>query len=310
MKKSSVLHHNKFEPLSLDQVFLGDNLVLLESLPEKSVDFVYIDGPYYTQKDWGDFSDIFKSLQDYLEFMKVRLELSRKAMKKTGIICLQADYHAIHYLKCELDKIFGYHNLVNELIWDRNNKGGLRSTNRFIQAHETILVYSRTNKYTFNMPYERLSPERIATFSHNDNDGKGSYRWASLNKYKSIKDFEEGLKSGKYKWPKSSKYPYYKLYLRTHRGIPKSTVIRGITTNNNSNRHGYKTEKPEKLLELLIGSFSNRGDVVLDPFCGSGTACVVAMDMIRNFIGFDNNPKAIEIAKSRLNELKRKPLKI
>jgi site-specific DNA-methyltransferase (adenine-specific) len=310
MKKSSDLHHEKFESLPLNQVFLGDNLFLLASLPEKSVDFVYIDGPYYTQKDWGDFKDIFTSLQDYLEFMKVRLELSRKAMKKTGIICLQADYRAIHYLKCELDKIFGYHNLVNELIWDRNNKGGIRSKNRFIQVHETILVYSKTNNYTFNMPYERLSPEQISTYNKNDNDGKGPYRWASLNKYKSIKDFDEGLKSGKYIWSGNSKYPYYKRYLRGHKGIPKTTVIKGITTNNKSNKHGYKTEKPEKLLELLIGSFSNRGDVVLDPFCGSGTACVVAMDMIRNFIGFDNNPKAIEITKNRLLELMKKPLKI
>ena len=302
MQKSNVLTRQTHTKLPLNRVILDDNLAFLDGMPSEIADFIYVDGPYFTQKDWVDFSDKFDSLQHYIEFMTIRLELCRSAMKKTATICLQADYHAVHYLKVEMDRIFGYNNFINELIWDRNNKGGYRSRNRFIRTHESILVYSMEKKYTFNMQYEPLTPNKIAQFRHDDNDGKGRYEWQNASNYKSFKDLEGGLRNGKYKWPESSKCPYYKLYLNTHKGTPPGTVIKGISTCANKKRQDYATVKPEKLLTLLIKSFTNRGDLVLDPFCGSGTACVVAKRFGRNFIGCDINPNAVKEAKKWIKE--------
>lgn len=304
LKKSNVLTRQAYTKLPLNRVILGDNLALLKQMPSESVDFIYVDGPYFTQKDWGDFSDIFKSLQDYLDFMTMRLELCRIVMKKTATICIQADYHAVHYLKVEMDKIFGYKNFINELIWDRKNKGGFKSRtkNRFIRIHETILVYSRGKKYTFNVQYEPLTPKGIAPFRYDDNDGKGLYKWVYASNYKDIKDLEEGLRNGQYKWPKSSRCPYYKLYLNSHKGTPPGTVIKGISTCDSTKRQNYATGKPEKLLTLLISSFTNRWDLVLEPFCGSGPACVVAKRSGRNFIGCDINPDAVKEAQKWIKE--------
>ena len=276
---------------------------MLATLPEKSIDFGYIDGPYYTQKDWGDFNDKWASLQNYLNYMKARFKLLKKKLKDDATICNHADFHAVHYLKVEMDKIFGYNNLINELIWDRNNKGRHMSRIRFPRIHETILVYSREKKYTFNMQYEPLSPKKIKEFRHDDNDGKGPYKWIYAADYGRLKDLKVGLKNGKYKWPKSSKCPYYKKHLNDHNGTPPGSVIKGISTTVNTNRHGCAYEKPEILSELLIKSFTNPGDIVLDLFSGTGTACVAAKRLGRNFIGSDIDPEMIKIANRRLKEV-------
>ena len=285
---------------NLNRIYQCDNIRLLKRLTEKSVDFIYIDGPYFTQMDWGDFKDIFPSLQDYINFMNERFKLSK--LKRSGVIALQADYRAIHYLKVEMDKIFGYHKFINELIWDRNGKGGFRPLGRFINTHENILFYSLGKDFTFNMQYEPLSKKEIKRYEFDDGDGKGPYRWQTGNFLTSKKDFETGLKSGKYKWPTGKKNPSYKLYLNTRKGIPPGTVIKGIPSCIRSARNPYATRKPEKLLELFIKSFTNRGDTVLDLFCGSGTACVVAKRQGRNYIGCDTNPDAVKKARRRLNE--------
>jgi site-specific DNA-methyltransferase (adenine-specific) len=269
-------------------------------MPPEVADFIYVDGPYYTQKDWGDFADIFESLEDYLGFMEIRLEFCKRVLKKTGTICVQADYRAVHYLKVMLDKIYGYRNLINELIWDRNNKGGYRSKIRFNRTHETILVYSKGKAYTFNMQYEPLTAKRKSEFRCDDNDGMGPYKWQYATHYKNLRDLEEGLRSGKYKWPADKKCPYYKLFLNTHKGIPPGTVIKGISSCRNSKRKKYATSKPEKLLTLLIKSLTNRGDIVLEPFCGSAPACIVAKRLGRNFFGCDINPAAVKEAKKWL----------
>jgi site-specific DNA-methyltransferase (adenine-specific) len=303
MKTEKALTQEKNENLPLNRIMPGDNLKLLRRLPEKSVDFIYIDGPYFTQKRWVDFNDKWTSFQDYLEFMKARLQLCRRVMKETASICLQADYRAIHYLKVEMDSKFGYHNFINELIWDRNHKDGFKSQDRFIRIHETILAYSQSREFTFNMQYDPRSPKEIESFDLDDGDGKGLYHWEGSSYLKKKKDFKEGLKSGKYRWLKGKKNPDYKFYLNTHEGIPKGTVIKGISSVIRSKKGKYSTRKPEELLELLINSFSNPGDIVLDLFCGSGTACVVAKRLGRNYIGSDINPDALKIARRRLKKV-------
>jgi DNA modification methylase len=289
--------------MPLNQMLLGDNLKLLALFPKGVFDFLYLDPPYYTQKDWGDFRDQFKSLQAYLDFMHARLRLCKEVMKPNAIICLQADYRAIHHLKCMMDQIFGYKNFTNELIWDRNGKGGYRSRRCFTKVHETILVYATGKRYCFNPIYDPFSKELLARYRHDDGDGKGPYSWQSLKSPDDPRLVRAGIKSGRYRFSQGGKTLYYKCYLNGRSGVPAGSVIKNIPTSGRHVRHGYATEKPEPLLEMLIRAFSNPGDVVLEPFCGSGTACAVAKRLCRKFIGLDMNPNAIKIARRRLKAI-------
>ena len=153
------------------------------------------------------------------------------------------------------------------------------------------------------MQYEPLRSKALVLFENDDNDSKGQYKWQYASNYKSIKDLNSGLKSGKYKWPESSKCPYRKLYLNDHKGIKPGSVIKGISTTDSTNRHGCAYEKPEKLTELLINSFTHPGDTVLDLFCGTGTACVAAKRLGRNFIGCDIDSEMTKMTRRRLKEV-------
>jgi DNA modification methylase len=290
--------------LPLDKILLGDNLQRLRKWPDGCVDLIYSDGPYNTGRDWGDFMDKWKSMCDFINFMGERLEQCRRVMKDTDSIYVSCDYRASAYLKVKMDRIFGPRNIVNELIWDRNNIEGFRAKRKFIPCHETIFLYSKTRKYTFNMQFRRLSVEEIKRkFRRDDNDGRGPYAWAPMNCYQNRKDLEQGLREGKYKWPEKCKCPCYKLYAANHKGIPRGTVIKGISTSVGKNKQGYATEKPEELLELLIKSSSNPRDIVLELFCGSAPACAGAKRLGRRYIGIDINPQAVLMARKRLRKI-------
>jgi len=299
-----VRKRNKIRRLPHDQILLCDNLDLLSQLPDQCVDLVHVDGPYNTGKDWGDFIDKFDSMDSYIDFMGRRFRECRRVMKDAASIYVHCDYHASHYLKVELDLIFGRQNLINEVIWDRNNKGGFRSRNRFIRCHETIFLYAKGKKYTFNMQYDVLNDEAIARkFPRDDNNGKGRYRWVQMSFKKMPKDLKQGLAEGYYKWPKSSKQPYYKKYITNYRGNPQGSVIKGFSSTVSRKKQKYATEKPEGLIELLIRSSTNAGDLVLELFLGSAPACVVAKRLGRKYIGCDINPRAVKFATNRLKHI-------
>jgi DNA modification methylase len=126
----------------------GDNLAIMRGLLSETIDLIYIDPPYFSQRDYGDFDDRWKSMQHYFDFMIERLKEMHRLLKPTGSIYVHLDWHAVHYVKVEMDKIFGYDNFVNEIIW-HHDMGG-RGKTRFARKHDTILFYSKSEKYTFN----------------------------------------------------------------------------------------------------------------------------------------------------------------
>jgi len=137
----------------------GENLSFLRSLESDMIDLIYIDPPYFSQRNYGDFDDRWKSMQHYLDFMVERLKEMHRVLKPTGSIYVHLDWHAVHYVKVEMDKIFGYDNFQNEIIWCYG--GGGASKNRFARKHDTILFYSKSKKHTFNMqfaPYKKHTP--------------------------------------------------------------------------------------------------------------------------------------------------------
>jgi site-specific DNA-methyltransferase (adenine-specific) len=202
----------KFKPLKpkTNTLYRGDNLAVMRAMPDAFVDLIYIDPPFFTQRDykniWGDRESVadfesdfmggFKDTKDYferhihsdakglkayLEWMRARLVELHRILKPTGSFYLHLDHHAVHYVKVMLDEIFGYQNFRNEITWQRkigsNSTGKSRS---WPNNSDYILYYTKSNNYTFESLYiddSQNLPESITKmYKHNDDDGKGPYQ--------------------------------------------------------------------------------------------------------------------------------------
>ena len=145
-------------------LYFGDNLYVLRNIPSESIDLIYIDPPFFSNRDyvqiWGDdnevrsFEDIFgDGMFSYLAWLNARLWEMKRVLKNTGSIYIHCDWHASHYIKCELDKIFGYDNFQNEIVWDYRTGGSSKES--FSKKHDIILLYKKSNKYIFNLQKEK-----------------------------------------------------------------------------------------------------------------------------------------------------------
>lgn len=289
----------------------GDNLTLLKEIPSETVDLVYLDPPYnsarpYTMEVDGveqvAFDDTWKfdpktlrevtqadpshlltgisvflsrtnpSLLGYLTMMAPRLEELHRVLKKTGSLYLHVDPTASHYLKILLDFIFGPEHFQNEVIW-RYRRWPTKAS-RFQRMHDVLLFFTKGKGHTFNTlyGYESLAESTLKTFG--------------TKKQKA--DFSSGRRKPSVEEGESS-------------GPPLSDVWDvSILAPISKERLGYPTQKPEALLERVILSSTNEGDLVLDPFCGSGTTLAVARKAKRRAIGLDASPFAISTARERL----------
>lgn len=257
----------------------------LKELVPCSIDLIYLDPPFFTQKiqrlkdengNEYSFDDTWESLEEYLNYLKLRLLEMKRVLKNTGSIFLHCDSKASHYLRQILDEVFEYSNFRNEIIWTykrwSNSKKGL------LNGHQTIFWYSKTNDFKFNFKYVDYSSttnlDQILQERRRNKDGKVEY-----------KTNENGeVILGKEK-----------------KGVPLSDVWEIPYLNPKAKeRTGYPTQKPILLLEQILEVASDKNDLILDPFCGSGTTLVTSVLMNRNCIGFDINPLAISLTKNRL----------
>jgi DNA modification methylase len=255
-------------------LYCGDNLEILATLEKESVDLIYIDPPFFSNRYyeiiWGDEAEI-RSFEDrwegginvYIDWMKERVMELHGVLKPTGSIYLHCDWHAGHYLKVMMDEIFKPNNFQNEIVWCYKTGGA--TERRFGRKHDTIFFYTKTSQYNFNPQKEKSYMMHEYGFKKSDfqKDDKGQYSWVIA------KDWWE---------------------------IP---AIGSAT----KERLGYPTQKPEALLERIIKASSNKGDLVLDAFCGCGTALAVAQKLGRRWIGIDISPSAISLIKTRLAKI-------
>jgi len=263
----------------LNQVFQSENLEFLKQLDSESIDLIYIDPPFFSGVDYKEFNDIWKSLEDYLEFMKQRIVEMHRVLKKTGSFYCHCDANAIFDLKPLIDDIFGKKFFKREIIWNVGSVSGFKSQVKgWVRQHDTILYYIKSENFTFNKQYTPYKEDYIKKmFRYKDDDGR-LYR----------------------------KRRGGKQYLDERPGNVVGDVwndIYSYQTRTRSKEYlGYPTQKPIELLERIILASSNEGDIVADFFCGSGTTLAVAQKLNRMWIGTDNNPKAIELCKDRLNK--------
>ena len=293
----------------------GDNLDYLQGLPSESVDLVYLDPPYNSKRDynatfgadsqvkafedtWSWGADDDKALRDfakankqlgrflislgellpkrglypYLVNMAQRLQELHRLLKPTGSIYLHVDPTASHYLKLVMDQIFNGGNFRNEILWCYS--GPARATRYYAKKHDAILFYTKTDDYTFNVQRTPYDPATVARRRHAETT-RGGIKFQGMS--------EEALEAGK-------------ALSNWWTDIPSGGQI------SRKELLGYPTQKPLALLERIILASSNEGDVVLDPYMGSGTTIEAAAKHGRKWIGIDLTPIAVATAKARLDQ--------
>jgi len=268
-----------------NKLIFGDNLQVMKSLlddPEVKgqVKLIYIDPPFATKQEFKGSQDQ-KAYQDkiagaeFIEFLRRRLIFLKELLADDGSIYVHLDWKKAHYVKVIMDEIFAENNFRNEIIW--GYRRWTAASKSFQKSHETLLFYSKKDKYVWNDVYEPYADDG-AHFTEEDENGK--YRWQYLNGKK------------------------YKVYQKD--GTRAKDWWHDISYINSmaKERVGYPTQKPEALLERIIKASSNEGDLILDAFAGSGTTLAVAEKLGRRWIGIDCGKLAIYTIQKRMLNLK------
>lgn len=256
----------------------------------------------------------------YLAMMAPRLVELRRVLRPTGSIYLHCDATTSHYLKILMDAIFGPENYRNEILWKRSTPRG-NAYKKFAVACDTLLFYVKTDEAVWNILHGDYRPEYVERYySYVDEDGRRFqptsllghhgvnpiYEWRGLSKpWRYPKHRLEQLDlEGRIYWPPQGGIPRFKRFLDEQKGQPIMSLWDDIPPVNSQARErlGYPTQKPEALLERIILASSNEGAVVLDPFCGCGTAVVVSQKLGRTWIGIDITHLAVGLIKSRLQD--------
>jgi len=252
--------------METNTIYCGDNLEALANFPEKSVDLIYADPPFFSNKHyeviWNDgaeiraFEDRWKGgINHYIGWMELRLAQCHRVLKDTGSMYLHCDWHANAHLRILMDKIFNKDNFQNEIIW----------------AYRRWTAEARRFHWMFNPPMIPYTPS-------------------------SERDYEKGyhtrVKNGE------------TTVLKKGKGVVANDVWHIQFLNPmSSERLGYPTQKPEALLKRIIEASSNKNDIVLDPFCGCGTTIAVAQQLGRQWVGVDVSPTACRMMRDRLVRL-------
>ena len=277
----------------INKIFWGDNLQVMSHLLKEfrgKIDLIYIDPPFDSKAEYKkkielkgrtatseasmfeakQYGDIWTN-DEYLQFMFERLILINELLSDKGSIYMHCDWHKVHHLRMIMDEVFGPNKFVNEIIWSYRTASGAKG--EFNKQHDNILFYSKSHYRTFNEQKEKSYTKAkgrkagIVNYGAADTeffeDEEGVYRWSGMRDVWDI--------------------PYI-----------NSQAIE---------RLGYPTQKPEAVIERIILSSSNPGDLVFDCFMGSGTTQAVAMKLNRRFIGADINLGAIQTTSKRLNNL-------
>jgi site-specific DNA-methyltransferase (adenine-specific) len=275
--------------METDKIIHGNCVEKLTDFEDDQIDLVYFDPPFFTQKKHSlsnrdnsknyEFEDKYESLEEYLTLIEKTLIQCRRVLKNTGSVFLHCDKTASHYIRTVLDKVFGKENFQSEIVWSykrwSNSKKGL------LNSHQIIFFYSKTQDYKFNTIYTDYAAttnlDQILQDRERNINGKSVYK----------RDENGKIVTGKEK-----------------KGVPLSDVWEIPYLNPKAKeRTGYPTQKPVLLLNQIINIATDEGDIVLDPFCGSGTTCVSAKLLNRKYIGIDISIEAVDLAKLRLKEM-------
>jgi len=324
--------------MPINKLILGDNLEILKTLESESVDLIYLDPPFFSNRNyeviWGDSGEIrsFKDrwsggIDHYIAWLKERVIEMHRLLKPTGSIFLHCDWHANAEIKVFiLNKIFGESNFKSEITWKRSSAHNDAKQGRKALGNisDTIYYYTKSNEYIFNQLYTPYTDTYVTEFyKYADEDGrrysldnltgpggasKGNPEYEVMGVKRhwrySFDKMQELIKDGRIIQAKEGSVPRYKRYLDEMPGVALQDIWEDIKAvqSQSKERIGYPTQKPETLLERIINMASNEGDVVLDPFMGGGTTIAVADKLKRRWIGIDQSVQAVKVTELRLDK--------
>ncbi len=260
------------------------------------------------------------NMMAYLTMMAPRLQELQRVLKPTGSLYLHCDPTASHYLKVLLDMVFGAENFRNEIVWKRQSAHS--DSRGYGSVHDVLLFYVKSNSFIWNdifQQYDRDYVEQYYRFEDTDgrkwmsgdlgaaglSGGGYEYEWKGVSRLWRcpIKTMEAYENENRLYYTKNG-IPRLKRYLDESKGLPAQDLWSDVQSLRSwhAERMGYQTQKPLVLLERIINASSNPGDVVLDPFCGCGTAIAAAQKLGRRWIGIDITHLAIGLIKRRMED--------
>lgn len=328
--------HGSTNAQEFNKLFWGDNLQVLSHLLKEyrgKVDLIYIDPPFDSKADYvkkikvrgekipgkqqsiieeKQYTDIWEN-GEYLQFMYERLQILRELLSETGSIYLHCDWHKNSYLRILMDEIFGAKNLINEIIWCYT--GVTKSPRSFRKKHDTIYLYSKSEKFNFNIqhiPYKKLNATNKVSHSSNKVSTPEEMKLL-LKRGKELEDWWTDINYIDGIDKNGNGTPTQKIEALLENALEKileeGQMVKDwwtdvYTVDRVRNEiSDYPTQKPEALLERIIKASSNPGDLILDCFVGSGTTCVVAQRLNRKWIGCDINTGSIQTTSNRIQKV-------
>ncbi|MHB8589806.1 MAG: DNA methyltransferase [Candidatus Dormibacteraceae bacterium] len=327
-------------------IYRDDNLRRLNILPAESIDLIYLDPPFFSNRQyeviWGDEAEV-RSFEDrwegginhYIEWMRERVVDMYRLLKPTGSMYLHCDANASHYLKVMMDGVFGQTHFVNEITWQRTSahSDAAQGARHYGRIADTLLFYAKGDEYAWHpawtshteaymeRQYRHVDPttgRRYGLFDVTGPGGeaKGNPHYEILGvtrfwRYTKAK-MQSKIDAGRVIQTKPGTVPREIRYLDESAGRPVGTIWTDIPPiqSHAKERLGYPTQKPEALLERIIQVSTNEGDIVLDPFCGCGTTLVVAERLKRRWIGIDISPTACNMMYRRLVKIRANAVKL
>jgi DNA modification methylase len=324
---------------AINKLILGDNLEILRTLETETVDLIYLDPPFFSNRNyeviWGDkgevrsFEDRFSGgIDHYISWLKERVVEMYRILKPTGSIFLHCDWHADAYIRVEiLDRIFGYQNFKSHIVWRRTTAHGnaKQGSKKFEQNFDSIFIYGKSSSSTFNTIYVPFSDDQIEQQYNKVDENGRNYRLVTPTAAKgggdtsyefygvkppqgrfwaySKENMEKFKEDGKLYFSNTGQ-PYIKYYLDERPGVSVMAFWDDIKpmSPTSTERIGYPTQKPLLLLKRIIEAASNEGDLILDPFVGGGTTVAVADKLSRKWIGIDQSVQAIKVTEFRMNQ--------
>ncbi len=288
-----------------NKIYQGDCKDVMLELPEESVDLVYLDPPFFSNKHyemiWNDGSeeDQFKErwkggIQTFIGWMKLRMQLVKRVMRDNGSVYLHCDYRAVHYLKEMMDEIFEPKNFRNEIIWGfRTGGAGSRA---WANKHNNILFYTKSDKYYFKTQKE------VYYISYSKEKGMHPYfvGYPALTE-----DFDRdnvkippNVKRAKTimrdVWVDEEVKPLWNMGFSGEERIPDPNGKKGTFV---------RTQKPENLVKRIMLTSARKGAVVMDPFSGTGTTLSAGHKLGLKWVGIDISPTACKVMQTRLKSL-------
>lgn len=287
------------------QIYIRQNPRIAEAISKAEIAFaeqeIDIDDlKAFEEKMYGDVWDKEK----YLNWMYENLMAIKSVMSRSASIFVHLDWHIGHYAKVLMDEIFGEHNFVNEIIWQRTTNTGSSKAlaQKFSVDTDSIFYYRIGSEFTYNKQFRPYEEKYLGRFKYEDENGK--YRWTLLKTY-SQETYDELDRQGRIRWGKKARFPEFKQYLEDGKGVPMNNLWTDIFHVNPQAKEntGYATQKPEELLERILNTASNEGMLVADFFGGSGATSAVAHKLGRRFIHCDIGINSVQTARDRLKAM-------